>query len=153
MRLSLSSHPLLYILFDPIFLSLKKNPWLFLYWATKDLYYKAWKTMKIPLLWDRGTTQKGKRNKRKKNMWRSKRGLNLSSPIKRSRLKEPEQKKKKKKEKARGYNQAYLLAKELSNHLKIPIYDDIIYREKSTTIMRSLGAAQRENNIKMYQYQ
>ena len=48
------------------YFELKEKPWLFLYWATKDLYYKAWKTMKIPLLWDRGTTQKGKRNKEKK---------------------------------------------------------------------------------------
>lgn len=54
----------------------------------------------------------------------------------------------KKKENKRGYNQAYLLAKELSYHTKIPVKNNIIKREKSTKVMRSLGARERENNLK-----
>ena len=52
------------------------------------------------------------------------------------------------KEKKRGFNQASLLARELSYHLNIPVYENIIIREKSTKIMRSLGARERENNLK-----
>ena len=75
MRLSLSSQPLYYILFDPILLSFKEKPMkVSLIEPQKDLYSKAWKTMKIPLLWDRGTTQKEGRETKEKNMWRSKRG-------------------------------------------------------------------------------
>ena len=76
------------------YFELKEKPWLFLCWATKDLYSKAWKTMKIPLLWDRGTKQKGKRNKwekceDQKEVW------TYQVQSKEKRLKEPEQKKKK----------------------------------------------------------
>lgn len=52
------------------------------------------------------------------------------------------------KEKKRGFNQAALLARELSYHLDIPIYENIIIREKPTKVMRSLGARERENNLK-----
>lgn len=53
-----------------------------------------------------------------------------------------------KKERQRGYNQAYLLAKEISYQTKIPILNNYIVRSRSTAIMRNLGAAQRENNLK-----
>lgn len=54
----------------------------------------------------------------------------------------------KKKEHKRGYNQAYLLAKELSHLTNIPILNNYIIRNKSTKIMRNLGAKERENNLK-----
>lgn len=53
-----------------------------------------------------------------------------------------------KKERKRGYNQAYLLAKELGKVCGIPIRNDIVIRNRNTKIMRSLGAAMRENNLK-----
>ena len=52
------------------------------------------------------------------------------------------------KERKRGFNQANLLAKELSRHVNIPVRNDIVVRKRSTQMMRSLGAAERENNIK-----
>lgn len=52
------------------------------------------------------------------------------------------------KERKRGYNQATLIAKELSKHVDVPVREDIVARRKSTKIMRSLGAKEREKNIK-----
>ena len=67
MRLSLSNLPLYYILFDPILLSLEEKPMnISLIEPQKDLYFKAWKTMKLPLLWDRGTIQKGRETNEEK---------------------------------------------------------------------------------------
>lgn len=52
------------------------------------------------------------------------------------------------KEKKRGFNQSYLLAKEISNLTNIPVLKDYVIRNKSTKIMRSLGAKERQNNLK-----
>jgi len=54
----------------------------------------------------------------------------------------------KKKERDRGYNQAYLIAKEVSHLTNIPVFNNYILRNKSTKIMRNLGASERENNLK-----
>lgn len=54
----------------------------------------------------------------------------------------------KRKERDRGYNQAFLVAKEISLLTGIPVFDKYILRNKSTKIMRNLGAAERENNLK-----
>lgn len=48
----------------------------------------------------------------------------------------------------RGYNQAYLIAKELSKYLGIPVDDELIKRRKSTEVQKNLSAKERENNIK-----
>jgi len=52
------------------------------------------------------------------------------------------------KERKRGFNQAYLLAKEISNLTNIPVLKNYVKRDKSTKIMRSLGAKERQNNLK-----
>ena len=52
------------------------------------------------------------------------------------------------KERKRGFNQANLIARELSRHIKVPVRDDIVTRKRSTKIMRSLGEKERQNNIK-----
>ncbi len=54
----------------------------------------------------------------------------------------------KKREKKRGYNQAYLLAKELSTRLDIPVRTDIVIRCDATSALKNLDAVQRQNNIK-----
>ena len=54
----------------------------------------------------------------------------------------------KKKEKKRGFNQAELLSREMSRHFNVPTRTDIVLRNKSTKIMRSLGADEREKNLK-----
>ena len=54
----------------------------------------------------------------------------------------------KRKEKKRGYNQAYLLAKMLSEYTNIPVRTDVVIRCRNTKIMRSLSARERENNLK-----
>ena len=54
----------------------------------------------------------------------------------------------KKKQRKRGFNQAYLLAKEISHLTNIPVLNNYVIRNKSTKIMRSLGAKERENNLK-----
>ncbi|MCR4806573.1 MAG: ComF family protein [Lachnospiraceae bacterium] len=48
----------------------------------------------------------------------------------------------------RGYNQAELLADRLSEHLGIPVRKDILARVGKTRVQKSLGASQRENNLK-----
>ena len=48
----------------------------------------------------------------------------------------------------RGYNQAYLLAKELSKSLKIPLCDHLVIRKTATKVQKNLSAASRQNNLK-----
>ena len=48
----------------------------------------------------------------------------------------------------RGYNQAYLLAKELSKRLKIPVNDRLVLRSAATAVQKELGAKERQNNLK-----
>lgn len=53
-----------------------------------------------------------------------------------------------KKEKQRGYNQAYLLAKELSRLTDIPVDDKIITRIRNTVPQKKLNDRERQKNIK-----
>lgn len=48
----------------------------------------------------------------------------------------------------RGYNQSYLIAKELSKILKIPICNKILYKTRNTVPQSSLNKKQREENVK-----
>lgn len=48
----------------------------------------------------------------------------------------------------RGYNQATLIANELSKHLKIPVENHIIVRKTYTQKQKDLAADERENNLK-----
>ncbi|MDR0964670.1 MAG: ComF family protein [Clostridium sp.] len=48
----------------------------------------------------------------------------------------------------RGYNQAMLLAREISRITKIPMRDDIIKRVKNTIPLKSLTPLERQNNLK-----
>ena len=57
-------------------------------------------------------------------------------PVHRSRLKK------------RGYNQAYLIAKELSKRLSIPVDDTLVVRTSATGVQKKLGAKERQNNLK-----
>ena len=50
--------------------------------------------------------------------------------------------------KKRGYNQAFLIAKELSVLTKIPVDNKILTRVKKTEKQKNLGASGRENNVK-----
>lgn len=50
--------------------------------------------------------------------------------------------------KKRGYNQAFLIAKELSYLTKIPVYENYLIREKKTTVQKNLNAEERANNLK-----
>lgn len=50
--------------------------------------------------------------------------------------------------KKRGYNQAYLIAKELSYLTKIPVDTKVVYRDKKTEIQKNLGATERSFNLK-----
>lgn len=50
--------------------------------------------------------------------------------------------------KSRGYNQANLLAKELSKLTKIPVNDDYLIRVKKTKVQKTLGAKERSANLK-----
>lgn len=54
----------------------------------------------------------------------------------------------KKRQRKRGYNQAALLAKELSKCLGIPFYDNLVKRVKNTIPLKELNAAERQNNLK-----
>lgn len=54
----------------------------------------------------------------------------------------------KSKMKSRGFNQAYLIAKEVSNLTKIPVKDNIIYRAKRTEKQKNLGENDRRGNAK-----
>lgn len=53
-----------------------------------------------------------------------------------------------KKEKMRGYNQATVLAKEVSQLLSIPVYEDLIIRTRNTKPLKDLDPVQRRNNLK-----
>lgn len=48
----------------------------------------------------------------------------------------------------RGYNQAALLAKELSKRINVPVYDDFIIRQKATIPLKNLDEIGRANNLK-----
>ncbi len=50
--------------------------------------------------------------------------------------------------KKRGYNQAALIAKELSKSLKIPVNERIVVRTSATGAQKELSAAERQNNLK-----
>lgn len=54
----------------------------------------------------------------------------------------------KKKKKIRGYNQAELIARQLSCDTGIPLYDDIVYRTRKTIPMKGLSDTQRQKNLK-----
>jgi len=48
----------------------------------------------------------------------------------------------------RGYNQAELIARELSRHTKIPVNCDLVTRIKKTLPQRELSESERQNNLK-----
>jgi len=48
----------------------------------------------------------------------------------------------------RGFNQSYLIAKELSKYVNIPVMDNILVRQNQTKVQKNLGAKERENNLK-----
>lgn len=50
--------------------------------------------------------------------------------------------------KKRGYNQAYLIAKKLSDLTNIPVDNSLLFRVKKTEIQKNLGANERESNLK-----
>lgn len=50
--------------------------------------------------------------------------------------------------KKRGYNQATLIAKELSRYCNIPVNEHIVYRKIPTEVQKNLSATERENNLK-----
>ena len=54
----------------------------------------------------------------------------------------------KRKEKKRGYNQAELIAKELSKSWKIPVYTKLVVRCKNTKPMKEIVGTDRQNNLK-----
>ncbi len=54
----------------------------------------------------------------------------------------------KSKMKTRGYNQAGLIAKELSKRCRIPVCSDLVSRKRATAVQKELGAASRQNNLK-----
>ncbi len=54
----------------------------------------------------------------------------------------------KKRLRKRGYNQAELIAFELSKRLSIPVKPDLLIREKNTKPQKNLSGQERENNMK-----
>ena len=54
----------------------------------------------------------------------------------------------KKRLRKRGYNQAGLIARELSKRLGIPVREDIVTRCTATKAQKNLGAGERQNNLK-----
>ena len=48
----------------------------------------------------------------------------------------------------RGYNQALLLAREISRRTKIPVRDDLLRRVSDTLPMKNMSPAERQNNLK-----
>ena len=50
--------------------------------------------------------------------------------------------------KSRGYNQAYLIAKELSKLTQIPVNNNYLIRVKKTKVQKNLGAKERSANLK-----
>lgn len=47
----------------------------------------------------------------------------------------------------RGYNQAYLISKELEKLCKLPVYDELVIRKKKTHAQKELNAVQRRKNL------
>lgn len=54
----------------------------------------------------------------------------------------------KKKQRQRGYNQAELIARQLSKDTGIPLYNDIVIRNRKTIPMKGLSNTEREKNLK-----
>ena len=54
----------------------------------------------------------------------------------------------KRKRKKRGYNQAELLARELSQYWNIPVLTDLVVRCKNTRAMKEIVGTDRQNNLK-----
>ncbi len=52
------------------------------------------------------------------------------------------------KERKRGFNQAYLLAKEISKRTGIPCYEHFVVRIRNTKVMKDLSGSERQNNLK-----
>lgn len=52
------------------------------------------------------------------------------------------------KERKRGYNQAEELARELSKLTGIPVYTDLVIRQKKTKPLKMLNVSERQNNLK-----
>ncbi len=50
--------------------------------------------------------------------------------------------------KKRGYNQAGLLAKELSKLIKVPFYERLVVRVRNTVPLKELNSLERQNNLK-----
>lgn len=50
--------------------------------------------------------------------------------------------------KKRGYNQAELIAKQMSKRLGIPVRSDLVTRQKGTLAQKNLSARDRQNNLK-----
>lgn len=50
--------------------------------------------------------------------------------------------------KSRGYNQAQLIARELSRHSGIPVNEKLVKREVRTQPLKNLSHAERQNNLK-----
>ncbi len=50
--------------------------------------------------------------------------------------------------KERGYNQAFLLARELGRALNIPVNEEILYRKRATIPQKELNVKERQNNLK-----
>lgn len=48
----------------------------------------------------------------------------------------------------RGYNQAELLAREISGKMKIPMYAKLLIRSKNTGVQKTLNQEERKNNLK-----
>lgn len=51
-------------------------------------------------------------------------------------------------EKRRGYNQAALLARAFGEYTGLPVYEDYVARVRHTPPMKTLGAGERQNNLK-----
>ena len=51
-------------------------------------------------------------------------------------------------ERRRGYNQSYLIAKELAKLLKLPLYKKALVKVKETPMQKSLTKREREQNLK-----
>ena len=54
----------------------------------------------------------------------------------------------KRKKKKRGYNQAELIARELSKYWKVPVVTDLVVRTKNTRPMKEIVGTDRQNNLK-----
>ena len=50
--------------------------------------------------------------------------------------------------KQRGYNQAAVLALELSKLIDVPVREDILQRSEKTRVQKELSAGERQNNLK-----